>query len=279
MVDVPPKKNKNIQDSDLINKFIGFTNSINKYVTKELDYREFNFKRHARIADKNDGILSFRDLFINRNEYATFLLEHKNKLSSEIISYLGLEPEVTVINSDNNEILIKMEMILIMREFLRNIADINLIIDDFKIKKSLENKVNTSEVEFTREETSENDPWNDFLVQQNVRSLGYQYNYFIERMLKLQYFEVNLTRDLKLEFSNIQLIEAFQGVDIERIRQCRVCQRIFLAKRIDAWACSSSCRNSLKQNRWLEKKGPKKVRKRKDDDDIPVRFYRIRALE
>lgn len=273
------KKDKNTQNSDLINKFIGFTNSINSYVTKELDNREFNFKRHARIADKNNGILSFKDLFISRNEYATFLLEHKNKLSSEIISYLGLEPEITNIHSDNNDILIKMEMILIMREFLRNIAVVNLVIDNFKINKSLETKVKTSEVELAKEETSENDPWNDFLLQQNIRSLGYQYNYFIERMLKLQYFEVNLTRDLKLEFSNIQLIEAFQGVDIERIRQCRVCERIFIAKRIDAWACSSSCRNSLKQKRWLEKKGPKKVRKRKNDDDIPARFYRVRVLE
>ena len=46
--------------------------------------------------------------------------------------------------------------------------------------------------------------------------------------------------------------KAIEGVEVDRVRCCPVCERMFFAKRIDQLGCSNSCNHTLRQRNWRD---------------------------
>lgn len=59
-------------------------------------------------------------------------------------------------------------------------------------------------------------------------------------------------------------IECLFGIDLERLRICQICEKIFWAGRIDSWGCSSSHNLILRQRRFRkDSKGKKEIKNKK----------------
>lgn len=50
------------------------------------------------------------------------------------------------------------------------------------------------------------------------------------------------------------IVRILKGVEFRRVRQCRLCKKLFWAKRLDALGCSARCSNALRQRKLREKK-------------------------
>ncbi len=54
-------------------------------------------------------------------------------------------------------------------------------------------------------------------------------------------------------------------IEARRIRHCYICQKIFWAQRLDSWACSKKCGNSLRQKIWQAQNKDKYNEKRRSN--------------
>lgn len=72
-------------------------------------------------------------------------------------------------------------------------------------------------------------------------------------------------KDGLIHIETNKLAEALQGVDIDRLRICPVCNRIFWAKRNDQKACSNKCSGNLRirkyRENYLEKYKQQRIKK------------------
>lgn len=57
-------------------------------------------------------------------------------------------------------------------------------------------------------------------------------------------------------------IECLFGVDLERLRICQICEKIFWAERIDSWGCSSPHNLNLRQKRFRKTSKEKEIFKK-----------------
>ncbi len=60
----------------------------------------------------------------------------------------------------------------------------------------------------------------------------------------------NVDEEGKIRISGDLLGEALEGVEVERLRECEVCRRIFWAGRLDQHTDATPCRNILRKRRW-----------------------------
>lgn len=83
--------------------------------------------------------------------------------------------------------------------------------------------------------------------------------------------------DNTLRLEQTDLMKIIDGVNLERIRSCEICQRIFWAKRIESQTCSKKCLNALGARKHRQKGGLEKnisnekskdSSKRKRNDEI-----------
>ena len=56
-----------------------------------------------------------------------------------------------------------------------------------------------------------------------------------------------------IHYSSSPLLEALNGVEAGRIRECQICRKIFWAGRIDKLCCSKGCGKALRNRRWRNK--------------------------
>ncbi len=59
----------------------------------------------------------------------------------------------------------------------------------------------------------------------------------------------------RIHYSLTPLLEALNGIEAARIRECPICRKIFWAGRIDRPCCSSKCAGTLRGRRWRERYG------------------------
>ncbi len=71
------------------------------------------------------------------------------------------------------------------------------------------------------------------------------------RLLRKDSGEIEVRMD---EFSEALSPSGKESVDINRIRACEVCSRIFWAGRIDKWGCSPKCSNVIRVRKSRERK-------------------------
>jgi hypothetical protein len=65
------------------------------------------------------------------------------------------------------------------------------------------------------------------------------------------YLRVNESGQIEIKVN--RLLERLQGIEAERIRECKVCHAIFWAGRIDQKACSTKHAKVLRTREWREK--------------------------
>ena len=60
-------------------------------------------------------------------------------------------------------------------------------------------------------------------------------------------------QDGKFRVEHHPLLLALEGVELVRIRECRICGKIFWAGRTDQFCCTTRCANVLRTRRWRER--------------------------
>jgi hypothetical protein len=71
------------------------------------------------------------------------------------------------------------------------------------------------------------------------------------------------TKTHKLGYAKPKITWVLQEIEVERIRVCPVCTRLYWAGRLDQSACRAMCSNVLRAKRWREKHGAKYKSKRR----------------
>lgn len=88
-------------------------------------------------------------------------------------------------------------------------------------------------------------------------------------IVELPHLTIQLTRDGEIGKMPGQPFEAFHGLNLDRIRACEVCNRIFWAKREDKKTCSAPCLNVFNVRRYRsyseEKKAEIKERRKANE--------------
>jgi hypothetical protein len=59
-------------------------------------------------------------------------------------------------------------------------------------------------------------------------------------------------QDGNLQIDHHPLLQALEGVEVSRIRECEVCHQIFWAQRTDQHCCGRRCAHVLRTRRWRE---------------------------
>lgn len=67
----------------------------------------------------------------------------------------------------------------------------------------------------------------------------------------------------KLGYAKPQITWVLEKIEVERIRQCPVCEKLFWAGRLDQSACRPRCSNVLRAKTWREKYGSKYQQRRR----------------
>jgi hypothetical protein len=70
------------------------------------------------------------------------------------------------------------------------------------------------------------------------------------------------TRTHRLGYAKPKITWVLEKIEVERIRVCPVCARLFWAGRLDQSACRSQCSNVLRAKKWREKHSSNKKRHR-----------------
>ena len=68
--------------------------------------------------------------------------------------------------------------------------------------------------------------------------------------------ELTIMNDGRINSLENDVRAAMLGVEARRIKECRICQQIFWATRIDMVACGKRCANALRQRTFRESKKP-----------------------
>lgn len=63
---------------------------------------------------------------------------------------------------------------------------------------------------------------------------------------------ISLDKDRRIKISNDRFAEAVEDVEVDRLRTCPECKRIFWAGRITQTCCSKPCGNKMRVRRWRE---------------------------
>jgi hypothetical protein len=66
-------------------------------------------------------------------------------------------------------------------------------------------------------------------------------------------------QDGKLRVEHHPLLQALEGIEVSRIRECAICHQIFWAQRADQPCCTRRCAHILRTRRW-RKRYPKKYK-------------------
>jgi hypothetical protein len=80
----------------------------------------------------------------------------------------------------------------------------------------------------------------------------YEHPYYPEKRKLFEIKDINVV-DGKLRFLPDEFTEAFNGVDIDRIKLCGSCKKVFWVKRLDMKGCTTSCAKILRTRKWREK--------------------------
>ena len=67
------------------------------------------------------------------------------------------------------------------------------------------------------------------------------------------FLQISTDAEGKLCFTRSWIVEALDGVEAARIRQCAICNQIFWAGRIDQQCCSTAHQKRLRTRRWSER--------------------------
>src|SRR3984893_3699571 len=66
-------------------------------------------------------------------------------------------------------------------------------------------------------------------------------------------------RDGRFRVEHHPLLQALEGIEVSRIRECAICHQIFWAQRADQPCCTRRCAHILRTRRW-RKRYPKKYK-------------------
>jgi hypothetical protein len=83
--------------------------------------------------------------------------------------------------------------------------------------------------------------------------------------ITLPIFGVRLSREGTIGKVTNQVFQSYIGVDLDRVRACEICNRIFWAKNKKSETCSKPCLNALRQRRHRKTNKEAINKKRRDN--------------
>jgi hypothetical protein len=254
------KIQKDSKRSDEIIYFIRLANLLRKR-TEALKHEivtPATIRRVLRFEPKEDYMVT-----VSRSDYVDFILKGGKQLPREIKIYLcGHDDDV---DFQSRQVKFKLETLLVISEFLERISALN---DEIHHAASIDPRIENPPAD-----KDESLSWNNFaslnentpeaelaafpkrfFVYLCLEKLNREYVDYLRRSLDLAEHRLWLENDDTIRFTALPLVNLLEGIQIKRIRWCKVCPDIFFAKREDAWACSANCANTLRQRRWSENK-------------------------
>jgi hypothetical protein len=87
---------------------------------------------------------------------------------------------------------------------------------------------------------------------QRTKNDKFAYFSYPERKTLFEIDDVSIV-DGRVVFLPDKFTEAFHGVDVDRVRICGNCKRVFWVKRLDMKGCTVLCSKVLRTRKWREK--------------------------
>ncbi|HEV7642791.1 MAG TPA: hypothetical protein VGO50_02510 [Pyrinomonadaceae bacterium] len=203
-------------------------------------------------------------IMVTRDDYVEYILKGWKQLPGEIKKYLS--HHIDRIDLESKEVKFRLETLIVISEFLDSISWLNEEIHyttypiNHKMEVSAEakNKGTSFDPFALAKKNMSAAELADFprtwIVKVHLKILSEEYTYYLNKSLELSKHRFWLENDDTIRFTTSPLVDLLEGIQIKRIRGCKICREVFYAKREDAWACSANCANTLRQRRWSKNK-------------------------